>query len=151
MAEIIDITGESDASEQSDIPGESQQACADAIVAVFPDICPDYLDSITKEKSFNSEAVISHILDQLDDGQPYPRRPKACLKRKREAGDDEVDEGEEVLLSKRFSGEDHRRQCESKAALPMYLTTSYVPVPWPLLADATSRFSSSPTHLPPII
>ncbi|KLU82613.1 hypothetical protein MAPG_01685 [Magnaporthiopsis poae ATCC 64411] len=124
MVEIIDITGESDASEQGDVAGESQQACAVAIVAVFPDICPDYLDSITKEKSFDSEAVISHILDQLDDGQSYPRRPKACLKRKRETDDDEIDEREEVLLSKRFSGEDHRRQCESRAALPMYLTTS---------------------------
>ncbi|KAL8298233.1 hypothetical protein RB597_006878 [Gaeumannomyces tritici] len=110
MAEIIDITG------------DGQETCADAVISVFPDICPNYLDSITKEKDFNSEVVISHILDQLDDGKSYPRRAKANLKRKREPPSDETDDA--AQLSKRFSSANHRQQCEDASALPTYCDTS---------------------------
>jgi TRIAD3 protein (E3 ubiquitin-protein ligase RNF216) len=93
----------------ADHAGESQAACEEAIRAVFPDICPEYLSSVAQENGCSSELAIAHILDRQDDGKPYPKRPKINLKRTREPDDGEIDEA--ARMSKRFSSEEHRRQC----------------------------------------
>lgn len=58
-----------------------KSACTIAVLGVFPDICPTYLQETSESLAYDYESVISHILDKFDDGTSYPRR--ADLKRKR--------------------------------------------------------------------
>jgi hypothetical protein len=57
--------------------------CESAVRAVFPDICPDFLRTKVKEHECNSEVIVASIVDDMDNGRPYPKRK--LLKRKRES------------------------------------------------------------------
>ncbi|KAK4188710.1 hypothetical protein QBC35DRAFT_495365 [Podospora australis] len=71
----------------------------EVVLGCFPDICPDYLSETLSQHAGIAEQVISHILDQQDNGKAYPKRPRPSLKRKREPSE----EGEEELLRKQFA------------------------------------------------
>ncbi|OAA57067.1 ring finger protein [Niveomyces insectorum RCEF 264] len=58
-----------------------KSACTAAVLALFPDICPDFLQEKSQQLAYDYESIVSHILDQADNGAHYPRRP--TLKRKR--------------------------------------------------------------------
>ncbi|KIH88844.1 ring finger protein [Sporothrix brasiliensis 5110] len=58
-----------------------KSACTIAVLELFPDICPVYVQETCESLAYDYESVVSHILDKLDDGPSYPRR--ADLKRKR--------------------------------------------------------------------
>jgi E3 ubiquitin-protein ligase RNF216 len=59
-------------------------SCIDAVLGVFPDICPDHLERLAAEKGNDPEQVISHVVDEIEQRRPYPKRPKPTAKRKRE-------------------------------------------------------------------
>ncbi|KAI0890273.1 uncharacterized protein GGS22DRAFT_150457 [Annulohypoxylon maeteangense] len=62
----------------------------DSVRAVFPDICPDYLERLTNEYGNNSDVIIDAILDSQEKGEEYPRQPvNNPLKRKRAHGIDD--------------------------------------------------------------
>lgn len=48
----------------------------------FPDICPDYLKAQVVENQWDSQSIITRLLDDLEKDKPYPKRP-VSLKRKR--------------------------------------------------------------------
>lgn len=58
---------------------------------VFPDISPDYAKQISSEHSGDSGLAINAIMDDLEERKPYPKKPVASLKRKRERMTDEAD------------------------------------------------------------
>lgn len=66
---------------ETDIKAE----CREAVLMIFPDICPDYLEQLAVQHAYDHEALISAILDLSEKGGPLPRR--ATLKRKRESAD----------------------------------------------------------------
>lgn len=45
--------------------------CRSAVTKVFPDICPDYLQSVAKPLGFDPDKVINRILDRQESGKPY--------------------------------------------------------------------------------
>lgn len=89
---IIDLDG-------IDLDGDintmsSRQNCKDAVMAVLPDICHDYLEQITSEYSNDSNAIIDAVLLRQENGEAYPVRSQDNpLKRKR-VDDDDDDEGD---------------------------------------------------------
>ncbi|KAK3294290.1 uncharacterized protein B0H64DRAFT_183856 [Chaetomium fimeti] len=56
--------------------------CEKDVLSCFPDICPDYLRSQAAEHQWDSQGLITRLLDDLEKDQPYPKRP-TVLKRKR--------------------------------------------------------------------
>ncbi|KAL1888839.1 hypothetical protein Sste5346_009317 [Sporothrix stenoceras] len=79
-----------------------KSACTMAVLAILPDICPIYLQETGESLAYDYESVISHILDKVDAGTPYPRR--ADLKRKRQMssaadGGDAVNELERTIAA----------------------------------------------------
>lgn len=64
-----------------DRKNDEKSACTAAVLAIFPDICPDYLQEKSGKLDYNHGAIVGSILDEIDNGQPYPKRP--ALKRKR--------------------------------------------------------------------
>ncbi|KAI1486651.1 hypothetical protein F5X96DRAFT_681852 [Biscogniauxia mediterranea] len=76
-------------------------ACKDHVLRVIPDICPTYLEKIAAAHQYEPNAIVTAILDQQEEGKPYPTQPrKNPLKRKRseendkEDGDDDDDSQE---------------------------------------------------------
>ncbi|KAI2619061.1 hypothetical protein GGS26DRAFT_584708 [Hypomontagnella submonticulosa] len=63
--------------------------CKDGVKAVFPDICPDYVEKLAAEYHYNLDVTIGVILDRQENGQKYPVR--SLLERKRKYGDYEND------------------------------------------------------------
>ncbi|KAH8681551.1 hypothetical protein BX600DRAFT_25593 [Xylariales sp. PMI_506] len=61
------------------------------ILALFEDICPQFLEEIGEQHGFMRDAVITAILDRQDQGKPYPKRAKS---RKRKRDDNEVEDAE---------------------------------------------------------
>lgn len=64
-----------------------KSACREAVLSIFPDICPDHLEALAIQKGYDHEALITDILDQIERGKPVPKRQRVSLKRKRESGD----------------------------------------------------------------
>ncbi|KAF5872764.1 putative ring finger protein [Botrytis fragariae] len=64
---------------------ETKTECINSVVAVFPEICRDHVNSLYEKVSFTSGRLIAHILDQADTGTPYPKAKdvQKQLKRKR--------------------------------------------------------------------
>lgn len=75
-------------------------ACKEAVLAVFPDICPDYLQSISAENEHNQERTITHILDQSENGIAYPTRQRSGQKRKRQSPDGEAEEDADAEIER---------------------------------------------------
>lgn len=80
----------------------AQDGCIQAVTSLFPDICLEYLDTLAVPLLYNSEAVINQIIDLVEAGTSYTRRPQVkILKRKRDDDDDEDDDEDEVSDAKR--------------------------------------------------
>lgn len=60
---------------------DTKAECIAHIISMFPDICPEYLSRIAAERRYDITAVSTHIVDQAESGNSYPKRPN--LKRKR--------------------------------------------------------------------
>ena len=65
-----------------DVDAATKADCVAQVVAMFPDICGDYLAETAAALGYDALSVSTHIVDQSEAGKPYPKRPK--LKRKRE-------------------------------------------------------------------
>jgi TRIAD3 protein (E3 ubiquitin-protein ligase RNF216) len=82
---------------------EALSRCEQAVLSCFPDICREYLKTEAAKHGWDSQRVISHILDEQETGRPTPKQPNP-LKRKRPEKDEEgVDEAR-----KRFERADPR-------------------------------------------
>ncbi|KPM45333.1 hypothetical protein AK830_g1135 [Neonectria ditissima] len=110
-------------------PGQTiQDGCVQVVTTLFPDICLDYLDTIAKPLSYNTDAVMNHIIDLIENGDSYTKRPRVIiLKRKRE--DDEEDEEEEdedeteskdvVEAKRQYCQADRNREVHSTAEITL--------------------------------
>ncbi|KAL7628999.1 hypothetical protein AAE478_000517 [Parahypoxylon ruwenzoriense] len=78
-------------------PSDAEKnSCKSSILAVFPDICSEYLDRVTSEYTYNTDTIITVILDNLENGKQYPVRSRENpRKRKREDQDGDQDNGQE--------------------------------------------------------
>ena len=61
----------------------SPSLCQEAVLEYFPNICPDYLMVVGRENGWDAQKVITTLVDQLDAGNPYPKRARR-MKRKRD-------------------------------------------------------------------
>ncbi|KAK2022648.1 RING finger protein [Colletotrichum zoysiae] len=72
---------------------ETERACVATVLAVFPEICPNFLQETALKFHYNSEQTIDEILGLFENGKPYPKRTYFnSLKRKREASEDPDEE-----------------------------------------------------------
>ncbi|KAI1821645.1 hypothetical protein F4861DRAFT_446107 [Xylaria intraflava] len=77
----------------------NEASCKDDVRLIFPNICPDYLTQLALEHNYESDAVITAILDKQEQGVGYPTQHAiGPHSRKRKRGDgsdpDEDSEGE---------------------------------------------------------
>lgn len=91
--------------------------CTNSVLATLPDIDPECLAHLCEEAQWDPNLVIDRLLDQAENGQPYPKAPKPSLKRKRE--DDEDAQGPEIA-AKKFDNDERRLQRKTAS----YLTTT---------------------------
>ncbi|KAH8912926.1 hypothetical protein BR93DRAFT_871254 [Coniochaeta sp. PMI_546] len=62
--------------------------CREAVLKIFPDICPNYVETLAIQNAYDHEALITAILDQFERGKAVPKRQRLSLKRKRGPEDD---------------------------------------------------------------
>lgn len=62
---------------------EIQDDCVATVTAIFPDICPEYLEALAAPLLYSTESVVNHIADAIEQGQPYTRQRAPSRKRKR--------------------------------------------------------------------
>lgn len=82
----------------------------DTILALFPDICPEYLQTLAACRNYDCNDIVLDILDNHGEEGSYPRRQEPNLKRKRA---DEIDDDAEAEMRK-FDNPDRRRERKSQ-------------------------------------
>lgn len=88
---------------------DTKTECRQAVLNIFPDICPQYLEDLAVQHAYNHETLLSAILDQVEGGKPFPKR--ANLKRKRES----EDVGDRLCdLRKKYDNPEWRQEKKSK-------------------------------------
>lgn len=96
----------------------TKSECTAAVLDIFRDVCPDYLEQTAAKFSYNHDLVVDEIMRGIDEGKPYPKLPdQKILKRKRDA-----QEGDEASRARRkYDHADRRKETSSK-----YVQLSYV-------------------------
>jgi hypothetical protein len=90
---------------------DTKAHCKLTVVSTLPDIDPEYLTSVCTEVQWDANHAIDRILDQMENGKPYPRVPKQnVLKRKR---DDEDDESSLDKTAAKFDNAERRQQIKA--------------------------------------
>ncbi|OLN98060.1 E3 ubiquitin-protein ligase RNF216-like protein 2, partial [Colletotrichum chlorophyti] len=84
------LTAANTVEEMVGISDQAKSACTAAILGVFPDICPEYLETIAAKFNYSHEHAVDDILSSTENDQTYPKRLQS-LKRKREASEDPND------------------------------------------------------------
>ncbi|KAL1843084.1 hypothetical protein VTJ49DRAFT_3219 [Mycothermus thermophilus] len=99
--------------------------CEDAVRDCFPDICPDFLNDQGHLHLWDSHAVISAILDDIEKGKSYPKR-ESKLKRKRdeEKEFEKVEEDPEEAARKKFAAMDPRLASKDRIYVISYIQTA---------------------------
>lgn len=66
-------------------PRATKAECVAQVYAVFPDICPDYLDTLYNEHA-EAQRMVAVICESMENGKSYPKGEnlRKGLKRKRE-------------------------------------------------------------------
>lgn len=67
-----------------DVSDDAKVQCRLDVLELFPDIDPAHMDGLCEERRWNPDQIIQHILDNLEQGKPYPKPLRASLKRKRD-------------------------------------------------------------------
>jgi TRIAD3 protein (E3 ubiquitin-protein ligase RNF216) len=97
---------------------EGLSKCEEDVSNCFPDICPDYLKSQAAQHGWDAQALITHLLDDLEKGQSYPKRPNP-LKRKRLPEKDE--KGDEEEMRQKFEDGDPRLASKGPEYTHLYI------------------------------
>ncbi|KAI2467164.1 hypothetical protein F4781DRAFT_324895 [Annulohypoxylon bovei var. microspora] len=121
-------------------PHDARTLCKDNVRAVFPDICPDYLEKLANEHNNNSAAIIGMILDSQEKGEMYPARPhENPLKRKRSQVDNSDDGSGDEKDKRPDEGITRAEAIKANIAEPGYRNNtrekSYVKISTKLLAS----------------
>ncbi|KAK7956225.1 uncharacterized protein PG986_005447 [Apiospora aurea] len=95
LAEVIDLVD----SESDDGPGNSdqvsmqqKQTCLTHVLSVFDDICPTHLAGLAEVHNHNSEYIVALIVDQQENGTPYPKRENTKKRKRAETNSPAVEE-----------------------------------------------------------
>lgn len=95
------------------VDDETKSQCRISVSLALPDIDPEYLARVCTEAQWDPNRVIDQILDQMENGNPYPRMPKPnLLKRKR---DDEEEPPAQGNAAAKFDNEERRRQLKANS------------------------------------
>ncbi|KAI1369272.1 hypothetical protein F5Y08DRAFT_149456 [Xylaria arbuscula] len=144
--------------------GNDEISCKNHILLIFPDICPDYLEEVSRIHCYKIDAVSSAILDKLETDGNYPTRPAAqppSRKRKRLGGCNEP--GDDPYYDSDEEGEDcdpdfvraiklqiATREHAAKMALPEYgnlakvlITQDFPRVPQQTIRDLLQQHQMS--------
>ncbi|AEO60847.1 hypothetical protein MYCTH_2310513 [Thermothelomyces thermophilus ATCC 42464] len=103
-----------------DAEQDGTSRCEEIVLDCFPDICPDYLKSQVSKHEGDSQSLITELLDNLENGQSYPKRSNSLKRKRRE----DEDEDEEEKLRKKFEGGDPRLASNGPAYVSLYLKTA---------------------------
>lgn len=101
----------------ADIPGFSKEACLQGLLALFPDISPDYVSDLwqTKPDHRSVEGLVNLILQEIDAGRPYAKIQKEvpAIKLKQKQAPDNENYPDKKYLAKNRLREDFRYGTES--------------------------------------
>lgn len=84
--------------------------CVDNVLAVFPDICRDYVSELYNGGFGEvAEQLVAHILDKLDNGSDYPKAKDKLksLKRKRVVDEDEEAANKYGSIDREYGSHDY--------------------------------------------
>ncbi|KAJ4425129.1 hypothetical protein N0V82_000184 [Gnomoniopsis sp. IMI 355080] len=70
------------------ISDETKSQCRINVLELFSDMDPHHLSLVCEQGRWNPEDVISQVVNDMEDGKPYPKIQKTNLKRKREDEED---------------------------------------------------------------
>ncbi|RBR09159.1 uncharacterized protein FIESC28_10009 [Fusarium coffeatum] len=144
-----------DTTDTKDLVQPAQQTYIQEVVAVFPDICLRFLQSIAQPSSFNSQIISNQIVDLLESGQTYPKREhpkKPDTKRKRDSDGEDGDLAEKVREIKRFytvTYRDREPQPKQQSIMTGMIAGDFPLVPERVIrkAFAENNFLLLPTYL----
>jgi TRIAD3 protein (E3 ubiquitin-protein ligase RNF216) len=85
-----------------------RDACLHGVLSVFPDIDLAHLNKLALDHSFNQDWVMSQILDDQDEGKPYPKQPQCAQTPKRKKP--LVEEDPIEAKRRKYDNPEHRMQ-----------------------------------------
>lgn len=97
---------------------DAKSRCRTNILSIFPDIDLNHLTYLCEQGHWLQDGVVEQILNQQEDGHPYPKATRPNLKRKREEEEDDDSMALENQ-AKQFDNEQRRQKLKPHT----YLTT----------------------------
>lgn len=92
----------------ANISEETKTQCRITVLELFSDMDPDHLSHACEQGRWNPEDIISQVVNDMEDGKPYPKVQKTSLKRKR--GDEEEDFSSPEKVAKKWDNAGRRSQ-----------------------------------------
>lgn len=81
--------------------GRPWEACRAAVSELFPDMCPNHVLALSTRFRFDSECVVMYVLEQQENGDEYPIKPRESVFKtmKRKRADEEEEMADELDAS----------------------------------------------------
>lgn len=76
---------------------KNKESCVAAVTDLFPDISLAYVNKIAKTFKFDREAVVNHIMDEVDNGKPYQKKSVSSPRKRKHDDGEELEKPEDVL------------------------------------------------------
>lgn len=92
----------------ANVSDETKTQCRITVLELFSDMDPDHLSRACEQGRWNPEDIISQVVNDMEDGKPYPKTQKMSLKRKRD--DDEEDLSSPEKTAKKWDNAGRRSQ-----------------------------------------
>ncbi|KAK8028167.1 E3 ubiquitin-protein ligase [Apiospora marii] len=149
-AEVIDLVDSEseDASRDSNIVSMQQkETCLSHVLSVFEDICPTHLAGLAEVHNHNAEVIVALIVDQQENGTPYPKRENN-KKRKRGENSSPVVEESAAIRAKLHDPEYSRIMTTSryKDMAVTLISQDYPKVPKNTIKNLLAEHGSSVFH-----
>ncbi|KAK8080527.1 hypothetical protein PG997_008345 [Apiospora hydei] len=150
MAEVIDLVD----SESDDGPGNSdqvsmqqKQTCLAHVLSVFEDICPTHLAGLAEVHNHNAEYIVALIVDQQENGTPYPKRENTKKRKRAETNSPAVEESA-AIRAKLHDPEYNRIMTTSryKDMAVILISQDYPKVPKNTIKNLLAQHGSSVFH-----
>lgn len=70
------------------ISDETKSQCRINVLELFSDMDPDHLTLVCEAGRWNPEDIVRQVVNDMEEGRPYPKPKKVNLKRKRDEEED---------------------------------------------------------------
>lgn len=147
LIDLVDSESEGASGNSNIVSVQQKQTCLSHVLSVFEDICPIHLAGLAEVHNHNAEVIVALIVDQQENGTPYPKRENT-KKRKRGENSSPAVEESAAIRAKLHDPEYNRIMTTSryKDMAVTLISQDYPKVPKNTIKNLLAEHGSSVFH-----